>query len=344
MEFSVVGALNAHPFGAVTPEDVACQTPIGVLPRPTPVRFDGRVVVITGAARGLGRAYALAIADRGGAVVVNDVGGSVAGEGGSASPAEQVVATIRTRGGRAVANADDVGTAEGAAGVIAAARGAFGRVDAVIANAGILRDRTLLKMPPQDFEAVIRVHLLGAAWVVQAALPLMKEQGYGRVVVTTSHSGLFGNFGQTNYAAAKLGLVGFMLALKEEGTRHGILANAIAPLAVTRLGAGVFPPELEARLTPEQVAPVVTWLASEQCHISGEVLLAGAGRIARAVLLHGAGITSEAPLAPEDIGERWPEIASMSDARPFGNISDALRWWLGGPGFGPGVSGSSPTA
>jgi NAD(P)-dependent dehydrogenase (short-subunit alcohol dehydrogenase family) len=305
-----------------------------------PVRFDGRVVVITGAARGLGRAYALAVAGRGAAVVVNDLGGSVAGEGASASPAEELAAAIRAGGGRAIANADDVGTADGAARVIAAAREAFGRVDAVIGNAGILRDRTLLKMPPADFEQVVRVHLLGTAWVVQAALPLMKEQGYGRVVVTTSHSGLFGNFGQTNYAAAKLGLVGFMLALKEEGARYGILANAIAPLAVTRLGAGVFPEELAARLVPDHVAPVVTWLASEQCTVSGEIVLAGAGRVARARLVHGEGIGSDAPFSPEEIAQRWPEIAAMEGARPFPNIDGALRWWLGGYGFGRGAGTS----
>jgi len=308
------------------------------------VRFDERVVVITGAARGLGRAYALAVAGRGAAVVINDVGGSVAGEGGSASPAEALAAAIRAGGGRAIASAHDVGTADGAARVIASAREAFGRVDAVIANAGILRDRTLLKMPPADFEEVVRVHLLGTAWVVQAALPLMKAQAYGRVVVTTSHSGLFGNFGQTNYAAAKLGLVGFMLALKEEGAPHGILANAVAPLAVTRLGAGVFPDEIAGRLTPEHVAPVVTWLASEQCEVTGQILLAGAGRVARAELTHGEGIASEAVLTPEEIGRRWPEIAAMSGARPFGNITEALRWWLGGRGFGRGAVGAGPTA
>ena len=311
---------------------------------PGPVRFDDRVVVITGAARGLGRAYALAVAERGGAVVINDLGGSVAGDGRSASPAEELAATIRAGGGRAIASADDVGTAGGAARVIAAAGETFGRVDAVIANAGILRDRTLLKMPPADFEEVVRVHLLGTAWVVQAALPLMKDQGYGRVVVTTSHSGLFGNFGQTNYAAAKLGLVGFMLALKEEGAPYGVLANAVAPLAVTRLGAGVFPDDLASRLTPEHVAPVVTWLASAQCDVSGQIVLAGGGRVARAELRHGDGITSDAPLAPEEVGRRWPEIASMSGARPFGTIGDALHWWLSARGFGRDGGGAVPMA
>jgi NAD(P)-dependent dehydrogenase (short-subunit alcohol dehydrogenase family) len=307
----------------------------------TPVRFDGRVAVITGAARGLGRAYALAIAGRGGAVVINDLGGSVAGEGTSATPAEELAASIRAAGGRAIANVDDVATADGAARVIAAAHEAFGRVDALICNAGILRDRTLLKMPPADFAEVVRVHLLGTAWVAQAALPLMKEQGYGRIVVTTSHSGLFGNFGQTNYAAAKLGVVGFMLALKEEGARHGILANAIAPLAVTRLGAGVFPDGLAARLVPDHVAPVVTWLASDQCTVSGEIVLAGAGRVARAELIHGRGIGSVAPFSPEEIGQRWSEIASTQEGRPFPNINDALQWWLGGGGFGRAASGTS---
>ena len=300
------------------------------------IRFDGRVAVITGAGRGLGRQYALDLAARGARVVVNDLGGTVSGDGLSPAPAAAVAAEITAAGGAALASEHDVATPDGAAALIAMAREAFGRVDALVCNAGILRDRTLVKMPPEDFERVVRVHLLGTAWAAQAALPLMREQGYGRVVVTTSHSGLFGNFGQTNYAAAKLGLVGFMLALKEEGAKHGILANAVAPLAATRLGAGVFPDALERDLVPGHVSPVVLWLASEACRVSGEILLAGAGKVARAALVQNDGIgrLGEA-LTPESVADQWGRLADMTGATSHPNAAAAFLAWLGAPAFGP---------
>lgn len=300
------------------------------------IRFDGRVAVITGAGRGIGRQYALDLAARGARVVVNDVGGSVAGEDSSLAPATAVAAEITAGGGVALANGDDIATPAGAARLITAAREAFGRVDVLLCNAGILRDRTLVKMPPEDFESVVRVHLLGTAWVTRAAMPLMRDQRYGRVVVTTSHSGLFGNFGQTNYAAAKMGLVGFMLAVKEEGAKHGILANAVAPLAATRLGAGVFPDTLERDLVPEQVSPVVVWLASEACRVSGEILLAGAGKVARAALVQNDGIgrLGEA-LTPEFVADQWSRLADMSGAMSHPNAAAAFLAWLGAPAFGP---------
>lgn len=300
------------------------------------IRFDGRVAVITGAGRGLGRQYALDLAARGARVVVNDLGGTVTGEGLSPTPAAAVAAEITAAGGTALASEHDIATPDGAADLVTLAHEAFGRVDILVCNAGILRDRTLVKMPPGDFEQVVRVHLLGTAWVTRAALPLMRNQRYGRVVVTTSHSGLFGNFGQTNYAAAKMGLVGFMLALKEEGAKYGILANAVAPLAATRLGAGVFPDNLERDLIPEHVSPVVVWLASEACLVSGEVLLAGAGKVARTVLVQNDGIgrLGEA-LTPELVADQWSRLADMTGAASHPNAAAAFLAWLGAPAFGP---------
>jgi NAD(P)-dependent dehydrogenase (short-subunit alcohol dehydrogenase family) len=299
------------------------------------LRFDGRVAVITGAGRGLGRQYALDLAARGARVVVNDLGGTVAGEGASADPARTVAAEIAARGGTALANREDVATPEGAARLVASAREAFGRVDALVCNAGILRDRTLANLAPADFEAVVRVHLLGTAWAARAVLPVMREQQYGRIVVTTSHSGLFGNFGQTSYASAKMGLVGFMLALKEEGARHGILVNAVAPLAVTRLGAGVFPPTLERELVAERVSPVVVWLASEACQVSGEIVLAGAGRVARAALVQSRGIgTVGQVLTPEQVADQWDRLADLTGASPHSSAAAAFLDWLGAPAFG----------
>ena len=302
----------------------------------TAIRFDGRVAVITGGGRGLGRQYALNLAGRGASVVVNDLGGSVSGDGASQSAAADVVQEITAAGGAAVANGDDVSSPDGAGRLIAQAMDRFGRVDALVCNAGILRDKTLANMPAADFEQVVRVHLFGTAYVAKAAFPVMREQHYGRIVVTTSHSGIFGNFGQTNYASAKLGLVGFMLALKEEGLKYGILANAVAPLAITRLGAGVFPDALAAILTPERVAPIVTYLCSESCLSTGQVVLAGAGRIARVEMVQNAGITlDDAALTAETVAERWSEITDMTGARSFPNSREAFTTWLGQPAFVP---------
>lgn len=306
------------------------------------IRLDGRVAVVTGGGRGLGRSYALGLAARGARVVVNDVGGTVAGEGASAVPAEEVAAEIRGLGGEAIASPENVSEPVGAERLVAAAREAFGRVDAVVCNAGILRDRTLLKMSPAEFAEVVRVHLLGSAWVAKAALPVMRDQRYGRIIVTTSHSGLFGNFGQTNYAAAKLGLVGFMLALAQEGAPHGILANAIAPLAVTRLGAGVFPDELVPFLVPEQVAPVVTWLCSEACNVTGQIVLAAGGLVARAALVQTAGFGELGKeLTPEAVAEGWPRTNDMANAAGYPNSAAAFMAWLGQPAFAGPPTGTT---
>ena len=197
---------------------------------PQTIRFDERVAIVTGAGGGLGRSHALALAQRGALVLVNDLGGSVQGQGGDQAAAQQVVNEITAAGGNALANFDNIATPQGAQALVDAAIKAFGRVDVLINNAGILRDKSLVKMDPTDIEAVIRVHLMGSALCSRAVWPVFQERQYGRIVMTTSAAGLYGNFGQSNYAAAKMGLVGLMNALKDEGARYGIRVNTIAPV------------------------------------------------------------------------------------------------------------------
>ncbi len=234
------------------------------------IRFDGRVAVITGAGAGLGRVYALELAKRGAKVVVNDLGSARDGSGqGSSAPADQVVREIQALGGEAVANYDNVATPEGGRAIIQTALDAFGTVDILINNAGILRDKSILKMEPENWQAVMDVHLNGAYHVSRPAFAVMKEKGYGRILMTTSAAGLYGNFGQTNYAAAKMGLVGLMNTLKLEGEKYNIKVNTIAPLAASRLTEDVTPPELFQKMKPEFVAPLALYLCSEQCPSAG---------------------------------------------------------------------------
>ncbi|MGB6064680.1 MAG: SDR family NAD(P)-dependent oxidoreductase [Desulfomonilaceae bacterium] len=300
------------------------------------IRFDGRVAVVTGAGAGLGRAYALELAKRGAKVVVNDLGGARDGSGqGSASAADKVVEEIKSLGGEAVANYDSVATVEGGEAIINKAVETFGRVDILINNAGILRDKTIAKMEPAEWKAVRSVHLDGAFNVTLAAFPKMRENGYGRIVVTTSAAGLYGNFGQTNYSAAKMGLVGFMNTLKLEGEKHGIKVNTIAPVAATRLTEDVMPPDLLARLKPEFVAPLVLYLCSEGCSETGMIFNAGMGCFNRAAVATGPGAIvgdGQTPPTPEEIQQHWEAINSLSEAKEFynttiviGEILDAFR-------------------
>src|SRR6185503_446674 len=260
------------------------------------IRFDGRVAIVTGAGSGLGRSHAKALAARGAKVVVNDLGVDVAGGGKSSAAADAVVAEIKAAGGTAVANYDSVAEPAAAARIVETAMMAFGTVDIVINNAGFLRDKSFEKIELADFDAVLKVHLQGGVYVTKAAWPVMKAKNYGRVVVTTSAAGLYGNFGQTNYAAAKAGLVGFMLALKEEGAKHNVLANAIAPVAFTRMLATIVPQQLEQRLRPEVATAGVLFLASEDCKATGCVLEAGDNHFALARLVKAKGAT----LSPAD--------------------------------------------
>ena len=236
-----------------------------------------------------------------------------------------MVRQIEAAGGRAVANGDDIATPEGAQRLIDAAVQAFGRIDILINNAGILRDKTLLKMEPADFEAVVRVHLLGSAWCSRAALPVMQRQQYGRIVMTTSAAGLYGNFGQSNYGAAKLGVVGLMNTLKHEGAKFGIRVNTVAPVALTRMTEDLPLGRLLAQALPERVAAGVAFLASEACEFSGQILSAGAGYFSTVKLVEGKGLHAPAgDVTPEFVAAHWLEISDDSAARGFDSATEAL--------------------
>ncbi|MGC5011141.1 SDR family oxidoreductase [Streptosporangium sp. DT93] len=271
------------------------------------LRFDGKVAVVTGAGHGLGRAHALSLAERGAKVVVNDLGGALDGTGASTGPAADVVELIRKNGGEAAVSTDNVATPEGAAAIVQAAIDAFGRLDIVVNNAGILRDRSFGKMTVEEFDQVLAVHVRGSFLVSRAAFPHLKEQGYGRIVNTSSPAGLFGNFGQANYSTAKMGLVGLTKTLGIEGARAGIKANAIAPIAWTRMTQEILPAEFEEKFTAERVSALVTFLAHEACETSGEVFSVGGGRIARVFVAEGPGWAKEDHTV-EDIRDNWEAI------------------------------------
>jgi NAD(P)-dependent dehydrogenase (short-subunit alcohol dehydrogenase family) len=275
------------------------------------IDFQDRVAIVTGAGGGLGRAYATLLASRGAAVVVNDLGGSVRGTGEGADSADSLVAEIEAAGGSAVAEYSSVATPEGGKAIVDKAIDTFGRVDILINNAGILRDVTLAKMEWEDLEAVLGVHLEGAFYVTQPAFISMREQGYGRIVLTSSGSGIFGNFGQTNYAAAKAGLLGLMNALKLEGAKYGITVNAIAPIAQTRMTEEILG-EMADNFHPDSVAPAVAYLVSEECELSGELWSIGGGSVSRVFtgLCQGYFKHPEAdgPISIEDVAEHVDDI------------------------------------
>ncbi|MEE8476692.1 MAG: SDR family oxidoreductase [Myxococcota bacterium] len=244
------------------------------------IRYDGRVAIVTGAGGGLGKTYALMLASRGASVVVNDLGGASDGTGGGSSMADEVVKQINESGGKAVANYDSVASPEGGEAICKAAVDNFGKVDIVVNNAGILRDKTFAKLEPSDLEAVIDVHLKGAFFVTQPAFRVMKEQNYGRIVFAASGAGIFGNFGQSNYGAAKMGLVGLSNVLSVEGAKYNIKCNVIAPIAKTRLTEQLLGPLADA-LDPKFVTPLVGFLCSEACELTHEIFDVGGGRYAR---------------------------------------------------------------
>jgi NAD(P)-dependent dehydrogenase (short-subunit alcohol dehydrogenase family) len=274
-----------------------------------------RVVVVTGAGGGLGREYALTLAKEGAYVVVNDLGGARDGTGAGSAMADHVVAEIKEAGGRAVANYDSVSEPEGAENIVKTALDEFGKIDGVVSNAGILRDGTFHKMTYENWDAVLKVHLYGGYNVIRAAWPHFREQSYGRVVVATSTSGLFGNFGQANYGAAKLGLVGLINTLAQEGAKYNIKTNALAPIAATRMTEDILPPEVLKNLTPEFVAPVVTYLCTEEVPDSGSIFIAGGGKVQRTALFQNDGVTFAAPPSVDDIAGRWSEIDDLSAAK-----------------------------
>ena len=296
------------------------------------IRFDRRVAVVTGAGGGLGRAYALELAQRGAKVVVNDFGGARDGTGeGSTSPADAVVQEIVAAGGQAVANYDSVATLEGGERIVKTALDHFGRLDVLINNAGILLDKSFAKMTPEMWDRVLAVHLQGAYNVTHPAFLAMRENGYGRIVLTTSAAGLFGNFGQANYSAAKLGLVGLMNTLKLEGEKYNVKVNTVAPIATTRLTQDIFPPDLLERLKPEFLAPLVVYLCSEQCPVTGRVYNAGMGYYGRAAVVSGPGTwlgeEGQAP-APEDIAAHWQAVVSLEGAQEYANLHAAVTAML----------------
>ncbi|MDT5138952.1 MAG: hypothetical protein QOD58_3214 [Mycobacterium sp.] len=277
-----------------------------------------RVVVVTGAGGGLGREYALTLAREGANVVVNDLGGSRDGTGGGSAMADKVVAEIRDAGGRAVANYDSVAEADGAANIIKTALDEFGAVHGVVSNAGILRDGTFHKMTSENWDAVLKVHLYGGYNVIRAAWPHFREQSYGRVVVATSTSGLFGNFGQTNYGAAKLGLVGLINTLALEGAKYNIHSNAVAPIAATRMTEDIMPKEVLEKLTPEFVAPVVAYLCTEENPDNGSVFVVGGGKVQHVALFGNEGANFDQPPTVQDVADQWGEITDLSAAKKAG--------------------------
>jgi NAD(P)-dependent dehydrogenase (short-subunit alcohol dehydrogenase family) len=263
------------------------------------ITFDEQVAIVTGAGQGLGRSHALELAARGARVVVNDLGGARDGTGSSMSAAESVVAEIEAAGGEAMANGADVTDRDAVDEMVQVAIDAWGRVDVLVNNAGILRDKSFANMDGADFDVVVKVHLTGTAVCTKAVWAPMRDAGYGRIVVTTSSSGLYGNFGQSNYGAAKLGVVGLMNTLRAEGAKYDIRVNALAPVAATRMTDDILPDEAKALLNPEEVTPGVVFLVSKDAP-SGMILAAGAGGFAAAKIYETQGIW----LAPD---ERTPE-------------------------------------
>lgn len=281
--------------------------------------FDGKVAIVTGSGGGLGRCHALELASRGARVVVNDLGGAMDGTGGSSEAALQVVEEIKAAGGEAIANGGSVSDRQGAVSIVEDAMKAWGRVDILINNAGILRDKSFAKMEADDFQAVIDVHLMGAAYVTKAAWPVMREQNYGRIVMTTSPSGLYGNFGQTNYGAAKLGLVGFMNTLKMEGAKNNIHTNAIAPVAVTRMTENLIPEAAQSNLGPEHITPAVVYLCTEDAP-NGVIVQAAGSQYSVACIVESAGVDLGVDATVEDIADNYARISDLTGAKPRGML------------------------
>jgi NAD(P)-dependent dehydrogenase (short-subunit alcohol dehydrogenase family) len=287
-------------------------------------RFDDRVALVTGAGTGLGRSHALLLASRGARIVVNDPGGAADGKGGSNAVADKVVEEIRAAGGEAIANYDSVSDRDGAARMVKAAIDTFGKLDIVINNAGILRDKTFAKMDLDDFDLVIKVHLLGSVYVTKAAWQHMIDRKYGRIVLTTSGSGLAGNYGQSNYGAAKAGMVGLMNNLMMEGAKFNIKINCISPVAATRMTQGIMPEQLLRRLEPEQISPAVAWLCAEQCDVTGEIIAAAAGWFSRIKLVKtkGAVLGTDRLTTIEEFAAAMNQIFDLAGAAPYAKTFD----------------------
>ena len=283
------------------------------------IRFDGKVAIVTGAGGGLGKQHALELARRGAKVVVNDLGGSMDGSGGSSAAADAVVEEIKALGGEAISNGSSVTDDAGVAHMVKQTMDQWGRIDVLIANAGILRDKSFAKMTMEDFELVLNVHLMGTVKPTKAVWEIMREQNYGRIVVTTSSSGMYGNFGQSNYGAAKLGIIGFMNTIRLEGQKNNIHINAISPVAATRMTENLMPPAILEKLKPEYVTPGVVYLASEDAP-TGAILTAGAGAFALTRLYETEGVyLGEGGLSVEEVRDNWSKISDPAGQQAYLN-------------------------
>ena len=280
------------------------------------IDFKDKVAIVTGAGGGLGRSHALELSKRGAKVVVNDLGGSVDGSGGSSDAAEKVVKEIISSGGQAISNGSSVTDDNGVKLMIDQTIDEYGRIDILINNAGILIDKSFSKMEINDFEKVLNVHLMGTVKPTKAVWEIMKEQNYGRILVTSSSSGLYGNFGQTNYGAAKLGLVGFMNTLKLEGQKYNVHVNALTPVAYTRMTANLMPPEAENLLTPESVTPAAIYLVSDGAP-NGTILCAGAGVYSVSKIMESDGLSLGLNATAEDIVNNWEKISNFNEAKSY---------------------------
>ena len=283
------------------------------------ISFNDQVAIVTGAGGGLGRCHALELARRGAKVVVNDLGGTMDGSGGSTEAAESVVAEIKATGGEAIANGGSVSDRAGAQSMVDDAMNAWGRVDVLINNAGILRDKSFSKMTLDDFEMVVNVHLLGAAYCSHAVWPIMREQNYGRILMTTSPSGLYGNFGQTNYGAAKMGQVGLMNSMKIEGAKNNIHTNSIAPVAATRMTENLMPEEVLEKLGPELVTPAAIFLVSEDAP-NGVILQAQGGQYSLAAVVENSGVNLGVDATADDVAASYEAIVDMAEVKTRGML------------------------
>ncbi len=282
------------------------------------IRFDGRVAIVTGAGGGLGRSHAIMLASRGAKVVVNDRGGNADGTGAGQTMAEKVVEEIKKAGGEAIPNYDSVDSWEGGEAIVKSAVSAFGKLDIVINNAGILRDKSIAKMTDDDYRRVIEVHLNGSFFVTRAAMPHMRDNNYGRLLFTTSAAGLWGNFGQTNYSAAKMGIVGLMNTVKLEGAKYNILANTVAPIAASRLMGTVMSEQMMKNLDPEYVSVMACYLCSEENKFTGGIFSAGGGHFARAAMVENAGVNiTDAMPTMEMVAEKFGAICDLTGAKEF---------------------------
>jgi len=283
------------------------------------ISFADQVAIVTGAGGGLGRCHALELARRGAKVVINDLGGTMDGSGGSSDAAEAVVAEIKAMGGEAIANGGSVSDRAGAQSMVDDAMNAWGRVDVLINNAGILRDKSFSKMTLDDFEMVVNVHLIGAAYCSHAVWPIMREQNYGRILMTTSPSGLYGNFGQTNYGAAKMGQVGLMNSMKIEGAKNNIHTNSIAPVAATRMTENLMPEEVLEKLGPELVTPAAIFLVSEEAP-NGVILQAQGGQYSLAAVVENNGVNLGVDATADDVASSYEAIVDMAEVKTRGML------------------------